>query len=101
MPEPLSIDEVRHVATLARLRLSDTELEQYRGQLSSVLDHIATLNGVDVESVEPMSHPLDLTNRLADDVVGDAMSLEDLHRNAPATEDRFLAVPKVLEDTGG
>jgi len=96
MPEPLSLDEVRHVARLARLRLTDADLERYRGELSSVLGHIDMLERLDVEGVEPMAHPLDVTNRLADDVVADPMPIEHLHRNAPAVEDRFLAVPKVI-----
>ena len=97
MPEPLSLDEVRHVAHLARLRLDDTQIEAYRSQLSTVLDHIATISGLNTEGVEPLAHPLDMTNRLADDEVAPAMPLEALLRNAPAVEDRFLAVPKVLE----
>ena len=67
MAQRLSIDEVRHVAKLARLRLTDEQLERYRGQLSAVLDHIAKLSELDVEGVEPMAHPSDLTNRLDDD----------------------------------
>ncbi len=101
MPEPLSLDEVRHIARLARLAIDDTHLEQYRTQLASILDHIAMLSELDVSGVEPMSHPHELTNRLGDDVVEDAMPLEDLLRNAPAVEGRYLAVPKVLGDDGG
>ncbi|MCP3905806.1 MAG: Asp-tRNA(Asn)/Glu-tRNA(Gln) amidotransferase subunit GatC [Planctomycetes bacterium] len=101
MPEPLSLDEVRHIARLARLAIDDTHLEQYRTKLASILDHIAMLSELDVSGVEPMSHPHELTNRLGDDVVEDAMPLEDLLRNAPAVEGRYLAVPKVLGDDGG
>ncbi len=98
MPSPLSLDEVRHVAKLARLRLSDEQLEQYRGQLSSVLDHIARISELDVEGVEPMAHPGDLTNRLDDDEVGASLDVEQVLALAPATEGHFLAVPKVLTD---
>jgi len=98
MPDALSLDEVRHVAKLARLRLTDEELEAYRSQLSSVLEHIATLAAVDTEGVEPMAHPLDVTNRLADDTVSEPMPIEALLRNAPARLERYLAVPKVLGD---
>ena len=101
MPEPLSLSEVRHVAKLARLRLSDERLEEYRSQLSSILEHIAMLEELDVTGVEPMAHPRDITNRLAEDVVGEPMPLEALLANAPAVKDRFLAVPKVLDDEGG
>ncbi|MHC4446994.1 MAG: Asp-tRNA(Asn)/Glu-tRNA(Gln) amidotransferase subunit GatC [Planctomycetota bacterium] len=98
MPEPLSLDEVRHVAKLARLRLEEEQLARYRSQLADVLDHIAKLNELDVEGVEPMAHPSDVTNRLAEDEVAPPMPVEALLANAPATEDHFLAVPKILGD---
>ncbi len=98
MAQRLSIDEVRHVAKLARLRLTDEQLERYRGQLSTVLDHIAKLSELDVEGVEPMAHPSDLTNRLDDDVPGPLLTRETVLGLAPATEGDYLAVPKVLVD---
>ncbi len=101
MPEPLSTDEVRHVAELARLRLADEQLEQYRSQLSAVLDHIAMLEKLDLDGIEPMAHPLDVTNRLDEDEVGSSLPIEALLSNAPATEDRFLAVPKILDGGAG
>ena len=96
MAERLSLDEVRHVAKLARLRLTDAELEQYRGQLSTVLEHIATLGELDVEDVEPMAHPGDICNRLDDDVPAESLTPQQVLRIAPATEGPHLAVPKVL-----
>lgn len=92
----LSLDEVRHVAKLARLRLSDAELEQYRRELSSVLDHIARISELDVEGVEPLAHPVDLVNRLADDQPGESLPVEMVLAIAPEIEGRYLAVPKVL-----
>lgn len=102
MPEPLSLAQVRHVARLARLHLSDAQLESFRGQLSSVLDHIAKISELDVTDVEPMAHPTDIANRLDEDVVSPAraMSIEQLLAIAPAVEDRYLAVPKVLDAPG-
>jgi aspartyl-tRNA(Asn)/glutamyl-tRNA(Gln) amidotransferase subunit C len=94
----LTLDEVRHVAKLARLRLTDDQLQQYRSQLSTVLDHIAKLNELDVEGVEPMAHPGDLANRLDDDAVGEALDVEQVLALAPAIEAHYLAVPKVLTD---
>ena len=96
----LDLDEVRHVARLARLRLSDQELQLYRAQLSSVLDHIAMIRELDVEGVEPMAHPSDLTNRLDDDVVDEAMPRDVLLALAPEVQDSFLSVPKVLDGEG-
>ncbi|MCA9290905.1 MAG: Asp-tRNA(Asn)/Glu-tRNA(Gln) amidotransferase subunit GatC [Phycisphaerales bacterium] len=101
MPEPLTVAEVEHVAKLARLRLTADQIEACRRQLSTVLDHIATLSELDVDGVEPMAYPSDLVNRLADDVVEPSMTLDDLLRNAPGVEGDFIAVPKVLGDGGG
>ncbi|MBL9149234.1 MAG: Asp-tRNA(Asn)/Glu-tRNA(Gln) amidotransferase subunit GatC [Phycisphaerae bacterium] len=92
--------EVRHVAKLARLRLSEEEVARLSDQLGAILGHISKLNAVDVADVEPMAHPLPITNRLADDVPTAPMPIEDLLRNAPAKEGRFLAVPKVLAEGG-
>src|SRR5262245_4637639 len=78
MAEPLTAQQVRHVAKLARLRLSDGQVEQYRTQLSSILQYVAKLDELDLEGVEPLAHPTELTNRLDDDEVRDSMPLEDL-----------------------
>lgn len=95
---PLTLDEVRHVARLARLQLDEAQLEQYRTQLSAILDHIEKLSELDVTGVEPLAHPTNIANRLDDDEVAPPMPLDDLLRNAPSVEGRFLAVPKVLAD---
>ena len=97
-PEPrrLSEEEVRKVAKLARLELGPEQVELYSEQLSSVLEHIENLQGMEVDSVEPMAHPLPLSNRLAEDVPGEALPLEAVLANAPRREGDFIAVPKVL-----
>ncbi len=95
---PLSSEAVTHVAKLARLALSPQQVETFRRQLAGVLGHVAKLNQVSVEGVEPMAHPFPSVNALADDVPQPAMPLQDLLMNAPAVEGRYLAVPKVLAD---
>ncbi len=96
MAELLNLDEVRHVAKLARLKLSHEQLQQYRRELSSVVAHIAKLHEVDVQGVEPMAHPHDLTNRLDEDEVVAPMPVEQVLGPAPAVKDQFLTVPKVF-----
>lgn len=96
MAELLNLDEVRHVAKLARLDLSHEQLQQYRRELSSVMAHIAKLNEVDVQGIEPMAQPHDLTNRLDEDEVVAPMPVEQVLEAAPAVEGQFLAVPKVF-----
>jgi aspartyl-tRNA(Asn)/glutamyl-tRNA(Gln) amidotransferase subunit C len=97
----LTSKEVHHVAKLSRLAVDDATLERMRTQLSSILGHIAKLQAVPVEGVEPMAHPLRIVNRLGADEPKATMPVEELLRNAPAVEDRYLAVPKVLGDGGG
>ena len=99
--ETLGEKEVRHIARLSRLKLADSQVGPIGTQLTSILGHIAKLRAVDVEGVEPMAHPLPLVNRLYADEPKATMPVEDFLRNAPATEGRFLAVPKVLGDGGG
>ena len=95
-PAHLSEAEVRKVAQLARLELSDESIGLYAGQLSSILEHIANLETLDVEGVEPMAHPLPLTNRLGEDVPVEGLPVEVVLSNAPEREADYIAVPKVL-----
>ena len=97
----LTIEETRHVAHLARLNLSDEELESCRHDLIAILGHVATLGDLDLTDVEPMAHPGDQTNRMDPDEVQPSFTVEQVLRMAPATEGDFIAVPKVLGDTGG
>lgn len=94
----LTAAQVTHVAKLARLEVSAERIEQYRTQLAAVLGHIAQLDAVDLAGVEPMAHPFESHNRLAEDVPMDGLPIEAVLMNAPAVEGRFLAVPKVLAE---
>jgi len=100
MSETIDTATVRKVADLARLRLEESEIEAYRDQLAGILAHVQHIEALDVEGVEPMAHPLDLTDRLAADEPGPVMPTADLLRNAPAVRDRFLDVPRVLGGDG-
>jgi aspartyl-tRNA(Asn)/glutamyl-tRNA(Gln) amidotransferase subunit C len=97
------IDEaqVRHVATLARLKLSDDELARFSRQLSSILDYIGQLNEVDTEDVEPLSHPLELTNVFREDACTTSLARDEALAGAPEARDGFFIVPPVLEPTDG
>jgi aspartyl-tRNA(Asn)/glutamyl-tRNA(Gln) amidotransferase subunit C len=99
--EALSDADIRKIAKLSRLSLPDSQVGAIRTQLSSILGHIAQLQAVPVEGVEPMAHPLRIVNRLDEDEPKASMPIEELLKNAPAVEGRFLAVPKVLGDGGG
>ena len=100
MPErpksTLGEQEVRKVARLSRLAVTEDMIPVYAEQLSTILDHIEKLQELDVDTVEPMAHPLPVNNRLDDDEPTEGMPIEALLRNAPAVEDDYIAVPKVL-----
>jgi aspartyl-tRNA(Asn)/glutamyl-tRNA(Gln) amidotransferase subunit C len=97
----LSSDEVRKVARLARLSLSEAQVEQYRAQLGAVLGYVERLKEVDVAGVEPMANVADAVNRLAADEPGPVIANEVLMRMAPQVMAPFVKVPKVLEEGGG
>lgn len=96
--QPITEADVRHVAKLARLSLKDDEVVRMTDQLGSILSYIQKLSELDVENVEPMAHPLDLTNALREDVETDGMDTELALRNAPASDPPYFEVPKVLGD---
>jgi aspartyl-tRNA(Asn)/glutamyl-tRNA(Gln) amidotransferase subunit C len=100
----LTLDDVRHVAKLARLSLSDDKLTTLTGQLELILGYIAKLSEVDVTGVEPMAHALPLHNVLREDIVTPSLPLEKVLINAPETDGPFFKVPKIIggdEDSAG
>jgi aspartyl-tRNA(Asn)/glutamyl-tRNA(Gln) amidotransferase subunit C len=96
MNTSLTTAQVRHIAKLSRLALSDTEIEQAKEDLSTIFDHISLLYTVNTEGVEPLDHPTELLNRDRDDSVGGTLSQQQVLANAPAVKDVFFDVPKVL-----
>ncbi|WP_242343107.1 Asp-tRNA(Asn)/Glu-tRNA(Gln) amidotransferase subunit GatC [Anaeromyxobacter terrae] len=93
----LTLDEVRRIAALARLRLSPEEEQTFAGQLSAILDHVAQLSELDVSGVEPMTHALAEGVPLRPDEVRPGLSPEEALANAPAREETFFVVPRILE----
>ena len=88
-------DEVRHVARLARLELSDEELERLGAQLAAILEAVGTVAELDLSGVEPTSHPLDVVNVWDEDEPRPCLALEDALANAPDPEDGYFGVPPV------
>jgi len=89
----ISRDEVLHVARLARLALTDEEVERLTGELGKILDAVGVVAELDLAEVEPTSHPLDLVNVWADDEPRPSLPLEDVLVNAPEAEDGLFRVP--------
>lgn len=94
----LTIEEVTHIAELARLQLSAHETEKFRGQLSSVLDYVKRISELDLADVVPTHSVLPLRGALRSDDVRESLSRAQLLRNAPETETGCFRVPAVLDD---
>lgn len=94
-----SIDEatVRHVAHLARLKLTDDEISQFARQLSSILDYVRQLNELDTEGVEPTAHALPIKNVFRKDTISPSWRPEQALHDAPDTHGDFFRVPKVFD----
>jgi aspartyl-tRNA(Asn)/glutamyl-tRNA(Gln) amidotransferase subunit C len=102
--QKITLDQVRHVAKLARLALPEEKLAKFTGQLESILEYIDKINEVDTKGVEPMAHALPISNALRDDVVQPSLPVEKVLMNAPETDGAFFKVPKVIggdEDSAG
>ena len=97
MPE-LSRDEVRHLADLARIDLSDAELDHLAPQLNVILDAVASIQGVAGDDVVPTSHPIPMTNVFREDVVVPGLSPAEALASAPEQEDDKFSVPRILGD---
>jgi aspartyl-tRNA(Asn)/glutamyl-tRNA(Gln) amidotransferase subunit C len=89
----ISTDEVLHVARLARLALTDEEVERLTEQLGAILEAVGKVSELDLTDVPPTSHPLDLVNVLDEDVERPSLSLEDVFANAPEREGDLFRVP--------
>lgn len=90
-------DEVKHVADLARLEITEEEAEQFTEHLSAIITYAEQLNELDTEGVEPTTHVLDLKNVFRQDEVKRTITQEDAMKNAPDSEDGQFRVPSILE----
>jgi aspartyl-tRNA(Asn)/glutamyl-tRNA(Gln) amidotransferase subunit C len=100
-PRPLSEGDVRKVARLSRLAITDEQARVYQGQLAAVLGYMERLRQVDLAGVEPLTHVSGAVNRLDEDVPGATLPTEALMGIAPDAMPPFVKVPKVIDDGGG
>lgn len=94
----LTEEEVRKVANLARLELSENEIEEYRRQLSDVLDYVEQLDELELDDVEPTARAVAQTNVWREDEARPSLALREVLRNAPATSDDQFLIQAVLSD---
>lgn len=94
----ISREDVLHVAKLARLALSDDEIDQLTEELGAILNHVAQIEALDTKGVEPTAHPIPLVNVLRPDVVVPGVDREEVLAQAPSVEDHRFRVPRILEE---
>jgi aspartyl-tRNA(Asn)/glutamyl-tRNA(Gln) amidotransferase subunit C len=96
MSERLTREEVAHVAHLARLEVTEAELDMFTGQLADILGHAADIEALDVSGVEALAHPLKLRNVLRPDEVVPCLDRDEVLSQAPAAEEGRFRVPQIL-----
>lgn len=93
----LSVDDVRYIASLARLRFAPEEEAKLAGQMSQILEYVSKLDELDTSNVEPMAHVLDANNVFREDGTEQRITHDDGLRNAPDADSDYFRVPKVIE----
>jgi len=95
----MSVDAatVRRIAHLARIAVADNEIGHLQGELNAMLAFVEQLGEVNIEGVEPMTSVTPMAMKMRQDVVNDGDIADDIVKNAPATEDHYFVVPKVVE----
>ncbi|TWU07285.1 Aspartyl/glutamyl-tRNA(Asn/Gln) amidotransferase subunit C [Symmachiella macrocystis] len=97
MTTELTRDEIQRVAVLARLKLSDAELDSLTSELAQILGHMDQLNELDTEDVEPMVHAIELKNVFRTDEIRESLPRDEALANAPKSDGRYFHVPQILE----
>ncbi|MCW5943115.1 MAG: Asp-tRNA(Asn)/Glu-tRNA(Gln) amidotransferase subunit GatC [Fimbriimonadaceae bacterium] len=95
---PISLDEVRHVARLARLDLDEAEMLALQGELNALIGHFTDIQNVNVTGVEPTSHAVNMNNVWAEDEADDPFARDSALRNAPMSRAGLFVVPTIIED---
>ena len=98
MPEPITRDDVAHLAKLARLEVTEEELATFAGQLEVILGSVARVAEVAADDIPPTSHSVPLTNVWRDDVVTPCLDRDEVLRMAPASENGRFEVPRMLDE---
>jgi aspartyl-tRNA(Asn)/glutamyl-tRNA(Gln) amidotransferase subunit C len=93
--------QVRKVAKLSRLELTEAEVEEFTGQLSAILDYVEKMNELDTTNIEPLAHCLPISNVFRQDRVKESLGTEKTLGNAPQRDGEFFKVPKILDDSSG
>ena len=93
----VSKEDVKHIAKLSKLNLTEKELEKYTNELSSIVDFANELSNINVDGVKPTAHILDIKNVFRKDEVQPSYDREEILKNAPSKDAGCVTVPKVVE----
>lgn len=97
MPEVLTTEDVLKIAKLARLKLTDSEIEPLKNDLNSILKYIEKLGTVDTSQILPTSHVLDIVSVMREDISVKGLETEEVFKNAPSSEYDHFKVPKIID----
>ncbi len=101
MARKIDVPQVRKVARLSRLELTEAEVEEFTGQLSAILDYVEKMNELDTDDVEPLAHCLPVSNVFRADSIKESLGTEKTLANAPQRDGEFFKVPKILDESSG
>ena len=101
MAKKIDAEQVRKVAKLSRLSLTEAEVEEFSGQISAILEYMEKMNELDTSNVEPLAHCLPVSNVFREDAVKESLGIEKTLANAPDRDGEFFKVPKILDDGSG
>lgn len=94
----LTLEQMRHIANLARLELSDVQLEELMAPINALMAHFEKLQALPLDDVEPTSHSIPVYNAFREDVVGTPLPREEVLANAPEARDGLFIVPRIVEE---
>ena len=93
----ITTEDVKHIARLSRLALTEQEIGTFSGQLNTIIEYVEQLNSLDTATIAPTSHVIPLNNVMRDDLAGIPLPVEEALRNAPDSTEKFYRVPKIIE----
>jgi aspartyl-tRNA(Asn)/glutamyl-tRNA(Gln) amidotransferase subunit C len=101
MQQKIDAEQVRKVAKLGRLELTEAEIEEFTSQLEAILDYVEKMNELDTADVEPLAHCLPISNVFREDRIQPSLGTDATLANAPERDGPFFKVPKILDDSSG
>jgi len=101
MTKKIDQAQVRKVAKLSRLELTEAEVEEFTGQLRAILEYMEKMNELDTTDVQPLAHCLPISNVFREDSIGESLGTEKTLANAPQQDGEFFKVPKILDGSSG